>query len=191
MKEIIRKISIFIVIFIASFAGILYSGIFAIEKTKDFTEPTISAAHEDDPRFETFGQKTLKNISDDFGVPVITLKEVLGLPSNLSGETRLKDLEEYGTGPSDVEAYIVEKGLDKIPPIETTAPTTTISFSGIGQKTLGDVSKEYNVPLDEMIEELGLPADIDTTVPIKELEDQGVTGIAVKAYLEEKLEVGQ
>jgi hypothetical protein len=187
----IRKIGIFIIIFIASYAGIVYSGIFAIEVTKDFTKPTISAAHVDDPRFEFFGQKTLKNVSDDFGIPVKTLKEELSLPSNLSGETRLKDLEEYGTGPSDVEAYIVEKGLDKTPPPETSSPTETVSFSGIGQKSLDEVSKEYNVPLDELMAELGIPADIDTNVPIKELEEQGVTGTAVKAYLEEVVGVQQ
>lgn len=186
-----RKIGIFIIIFIASYAGIVYSGIFTIEEVKDFTRPTISASHEGDPRFEFFGQKTLKNVSDDFGVPVKTLKEDLGLPSNLSGDTPLRELEEYGTGPKDVEAYIVEKGLDKTIPPETTAPATTISFSGIGQKTLSEVSQEYDVPLDEMITELGLPADIETNAPIKELEEQGVTGLAVKAYLEEKIGGGQ
>jgi hypothetical protein len=60
------KIPTFIFIFILSYMGIAHGGLITVEAVKDFTKPTITVSHEGDPRFETFGQKRLSDISRDF-----------------------------------------------------------------------------------------------------------------------------
>jgi hypothetical protein len=190
------KIPTFIFIFILSYLGIAHGGLITVEAVKDFTKPTISVAHEGDPRFETFGQKRLTDVSRDFSIPMDVLIQGLGLPDDVDPDTILKDLEEYGVSPMDVEAFIVEGGYDRAPvpeevldePVETATLEDDPRFTKLGQKSLATVSEEFGIPMEELLSDLGLPMDMDPDTILKDLSEYGKTVPEIKAYLEEKVQ---
>jgi hypothetical protein len=62
-----------------------------------------------------------------------------------------------------------------------------------GTMTLVEVSKGWKIPLAALLEKLGVPKDVDTKVPIHDLESQGVNGMkvreAVKAIFKDAMRV--
>lgn len=190
------KLSVFTAIFLLSFLTIAYSGAVTLEEFKDFTKPSISVKHEDDPRFETFGQKSLLNVSRDFGIPLEELIDGLALPQDIDPNTVLKELEEYGVSPRDVEAFIVEKGYDKSPVPSYLKPEegdensqiTDSRFTGLGRKSLATISSEFNIPLEILIADLGLPEDIDPETQLRDLSEYNKSVPEINAYLEDYIQ---
>jgi len=57
-------------------------------------------------------------------------------------------------------------------------------FEGFGSKTFKEVSDTFGVPVEDAVSDLGLPDDLDTGLPILEIEEQyGVSGQEIASYM--------
>ena len=142
---------------------------------------------EGDSSIEVKGDLTLGNISKTYNVPLGFLIQKLGLPDGISLDEKLGWLRKmYGFKMSDVEKIIknyqnekVESGLTGQLKLEETLSKEHVGqesgnrrFAGDyqsgketmieinGRYTLGSVSEKYNVPLNFLIQKLGLPEGI-------------------------------
>jgi hypothetical protein len=138
---------------------------------------------EGDSSIEVSGRLTLGMVSKTYHVPLDYLIQKLGLPPETSSAEKLGSLRRtYEFKMSDVEKIIrdYKKGAKAITGKEHKAPSSKKtsepgsksnranaeqyrqsgrSIEITGRLTLGMVSRTYNVPLDYLIQKLGLPAE--------------------------------
>lgn len=128
------------------------------------------------------GSSTLGDVSSAFGIPLPELHTLLGIPSDTSPDTKMKDLERYNE--VDVVRNKVGVRLGIATPFPTSVatpqPSATQPASGAqpillpasqikGSMTLKDVSEQCGVPLDVLYKELKLGPDVPATTALKDL----------------------
>lgn len=142
---------------------------------------------ESDSSIEVTGMLTLGMVSKTYNLPLDYLIQKLGLPPETSSAEKLGSLRRtYEFKMSDVEKIIrdYKKGAKTITGKEYTAPSSKKtsepgsklnradaeqyrqsgrSIEVTGRLTLGMVSKTYNVPLEFLIQKLGLPQGISSS----------------------------
>jgi hypothetical protein len=144
------------------------------------------------------GWMTLQQVMDGIGIPQEELYPLIGIGSDVSANTALKDLESIVPG---FEISVLRDKLTaraEASPIMTpsappatptpapviaatphTSPTplpagTVLTGNAVkGRMTLREVSDLCAVPLDALLQALQLPADTDPAVAIKDLVAQG------------------
>ena len=79
-----------------------------------------------------------------------------------------------------VFGIVMESGHEEI---EIPESLKYMNFDNMGRKTLESTCQDYNVTMDELIVELGLPNDINPLTKLKDLPLEGDTGDIVKAAI--------
>ncbi|MDH7490330.1 MAG: hypothetical protein QHH80_12595 [Anaerolineae bacterium] len=134
------------------------------------------------------GWMTLADVSEIYGIPEAELRSRLNLPADLPADTALKDIEALVSGfevsavRDAVAAY--RAGLSGVAPEpQPTAapeqPTETASGTPVsgalstdeikGKNTLAEVASMYGIPVEQIVAEAGLPADVDVKAPLKDI----------------------
>ena len=141
------------------------------------------------------GWMTMEQISEGYGIPKGMLYHMLELSNEIPPTTALKELEGLSAGFSvgavreAVEAYlqgeileIEHEPLRDDEPDEGQGPTPlapdeVLSADQIrGRHSLVEIAEGCQVPLNELIASLGLPADVDANTRVRELMDAGLVG---------------
>ncbi len=135
------------------------------------------------------GWMTLADVSEIYGIPEAELWSRLNLPADLPADTALKDIEalvggfEVSAVRDAVAAYRAElsggapepQGTATAPEQPTQAPSETPASGSLsteeikGKNTLAEVASMYGIPVEQIIAEAGLPADVDVKAPLKDI----------------------
>jgi hypothetical protein len=139
------------------------------------------------------GWMTLAQICEIYGVPPADLWVFLGLPVDTPSSELDESVAEFGTGAvrEFVAAYRAANP-DAAPPVSqieipdgrggkgqatsersANEPTSSIPLSTEairGRHSLAEVAQMFDIPLERLIAEAGLPANVDTKVPLQEIE---------------------
>lgn len=135
------------------------------------------------------GWMTLADVSEIYGIPEAELRSRLGLPADLPASTALKDIEAIVSGfevsavRDAVTAYRAElSGATPEPqatavapaeptetPSETPASTASSTEEIKGKNTLAEVASMYGIPVERLVAEAGLPADVDIKAPLRDI----------------------
>lgn len=133
------------------------------------------------------GWMTLADIVETYGIPEAELWSRLGLPADLPANTALKDVEAIVSGfevsavRDAVTAYRAERSGAIPEPQATTAapaqptgtPSDSLSAQEVrGKNTLAEVARMYGIPVERIVAEVGLPADVDVQAPLKDIAAQ-------------------
>ncbi len=135
------------------------------------------------------GWMTLADVSKIYGIPEAELRSRLDLPADLPADTALKDIEAIVSGfevsavRDAVAAY--RAGLSggapdgqatSATPAQATAipsetPVSSVASAGeiTGKNTLAEVARMYGIPVERIVAEAGLPADVDVNAPLKDI----------------------
>ena len=147
------------------------------------------------------GWMTLQEAADGLGMSVTPMITLIAPPASadLTPETAFKDIEglvpgfELSTFKEQLRAYLADSpsptpvASSAPTPMPSSQPTSTPTTSRspdatashvpgatgsvTGQSTLAGVALSAGIDLDALIRESGLPADVDTRTPLKELRD--------------------
>lgn len=135
------------------------------------------------------GWMTLGRIAETYHIPISKMKKELGLPINAKADTELRSFEKAVPGfeVDLIRKYVATKmGTPQIPQANAVRDPEEIR----GTMTLAEVSEGWEMPLATLLEKLGLPQDVDTRAPIRNLESFGINGLkvkeAVRAILDDK-----
>jgi hypothetical protein len=149
------------------------------------------------------GWMTLQQVADGFGLSLADLYRLTGVPQDVPPDSALKDLEgmlaDFETSAirealsiflGEVPAAVAVPALAETQPLPAATPEalatvhagpTPLPAGEIlpaaeikGRHTLLDILQLCDVPLPDLLERLGLPADTDLTMPVKDLAASGV-----------------
>jgi hypothetical protein len=147
------------------------------------------------------GWMTLTEVSEIYGVPAAELRARLNLSADLPEETVLKDLEKLvegfetsavrdavtdyrsenpGSAPlaSEITPPAKPSGEGEATPTpapsaDESTPSELPSTEEIkGKNTLAEVADMYDIPVERLVAEADLPADVDTKAQLKDIASQ-------------------
>lgn len=135
------------------------------------------------------GWMTLADVSRIYGIPEAELRSRLGLPADLPADTALKDIEAivsgfevsavrdavaaYRAGLSgaapDAQATSATPAQPTATPSQTPASSVPSTEEIKGNSTLAGVASMYSIPVERIVAEAGLPADVDVNAALKDI----------------------
>ncbi|MBC7259680.1 MAG: hypothetical protein H5T65_10570 [Chloroflexi bacterium] len=177
--------------------------------TSGKTVVRVDASGQADPA-DIKGWMTLAQVSELYGIPKEELWARLNLPADLPADTALKDVEklvpdfETSAVRDAVAAYRAEQP-DSAPLPSENAPVAKPSGEGEatptpvppdaegtsaavpsteeikGKNTLAEIADMYGIPVERLVAESGLPADVDTKTQLKDITSQyGIELLAIR-----------
>jgi hypothetical protein len=125
------------------------------------------------------GESLIMEISNKYNIPLETIYSTWDIPEDISPRTPLEDVKEL-TGLSMgkfkvwVSTYAEGEPTDPIPmEIDHEEVDYPDAIEGIkGSTTLKDLSRTFNIPLEEIYSNFDLPQTLDENTQLKTLRDE-------------------